>query len=75
MRKSPGLDTGALPFEEEDVLAVADSLLDPSFHFFCDPRYSTGTKLYPLGEFTGDFEPRDVRETVGDTVDRLEFLL
>jgi hypothetical protein len=75
MQKSPGLDTGALPFEEENVLAVADSLFDPSFHFFRDPRYSTGTKLYPLGELAGDFEPRNVRGTVGDTVDRFEFLL
>jgi len=64
-----------MPFEEENVLAVADSLFDPGFHFFRDPRHSTGTKLYPLGEFAGDFEPRDVRETVGDTVDRFEFLL
>jgi hypothetical protein len=69
------LDTGALPFEEENVLAVADSLFDPSFHFFRDPRYSTSTKLYPLGELAGDFEARNVRWAVGDTVDRLELLL
>ena len=64
-----------MPFLEENVLAVADSHFDPRFHFFRHPRYSTGTKLYPFGEFTGGFEARDVRGAVGDTVDRFEFLL
>ena len=55
--------------------AVGDSLLDPGFHFFRDPRHSTGAKLYPLRELAGDFEPRDVREAVGDAENRFEFLL
>jgi hypothetical protein len=55
------LDPRPSPFYEETALAVADSLLDPSFHFFRNPRCSTGIKLYLLGEYTSDFEPRNVR--------------
>lgn len=69
------MEAGPLPFEEENELSVADSLLDPGFHFLRDPRHPTGTELNPLGELAGDFEPRNVRGAVGYTVDRLEFLL
>jgi hypothetical protein len=50
-------------------------LLDPGFHFFNDPRYSTGPEPYPLGELAGGLKPRDVREAVRDAEDRFEFLL
>ena len=55
--------------------AVGDPLLDPGFHFFNDPRYSTGSEPYPLGELAGGFKSRDVREAVGDAEERFEFLL
>jgi len=75
MQKRSGLDPRPLALLRRNCLAVIDSLRDPGFHFFRDPRDSTGTKLYPLGEFTGSFEARNVRRAVGDTIDRFEFLL
>jgi hypothetical protein len=37
-QKSPGLDTGARPFKKKMFSAVVDSLFDPSFQVFRDPR-------------------------------------
>lgn len=55
--------------------AVGDPLLDPGVYFFSHPRDATSSEPYPFGELAGGFEPRDVREAVGDAEGRFEFLL
>ena len=55
--------------------AVSDSLLDPVLYLIGHPRDAASPKLYPFGESASGFEPRDMSETVRDTIDRFEFLL
>ena len=55
--------------------AVSDSLFDPTLHFFCDPRYSARTELYPRRELPSRFKSRDVREAVRNAINRFEILL
>ena len=57
-----------------DWIASGDPLVNPLADFLITPRDTAKAKLYPLGELTGLFEPRDVLETVGDA-ERLELLL
>jgi len=74
--KGAGLDAGPSPLLRRRCLsAVGDPLFDPGLYFFGYPRDPTSAKRYPLGELASRFEPRDVRETVGDAIDRFEFLL
>ena len=55
--------------------AVGDPLLDPGFHFLRDPRHPASAQRYPLGKLAGGFKASDVREAVGNAVNRFEFLL
>lgn len=63
------------PLRRRCLSAVRNSHLDPSLHFLCYPRDPASAKRYPFGECARAFEPRDVSRTVGDAIDRFEFLL
>src|SRR5665213_527587 len=73
--KGAWVEPGPSPLRRRCLSAVRNSRLDPLFHFFCYPRDPASAKRYPFGECTRAFEPRDVSRTVGDAIDRFEFLL
>src|SRR5450759_961073 len=73
--KGAWVEPGPSPLRRICLSAVRNSQFDPFFHFFCYPRDPASAKRYPFGECTRAFEPRDVSRTVGDAIDRFEFLL
>jgi len=56
------------PFRERRLgcFAAVQPTLKPIQHLGLNPSHSVRAKLYPLGEFTGLFQPRDVLRRVED---------
>lgn len=72
-RQSPIAPLSGVVFSRVSWIALGDPLVDPCTHFLVTPRDPALTKLNPLGELPGLFEPRDVLEAVRDS-ERLELL-